>query len=116
MGYFEAELSRDWEDKIEDLPGDNFIEQGQIKRAISGNEFWIFGETGGEDYLPGIDLAEFWQAYERWDDFHYFGLPLGRGSGAETRQTKIILKIGQKAWNAAESWKIRNAGEPDIDK
>ena len=116
MGYFEAELSKTWEDKIEDLPHDDFIEQGQIQLAREGKDFWIFGEDGEEDWLPGIPLEDFWEVYERWEDFHYFGLAHGRGTVAETRQTKMILKIGQKAWEAAESWKIKNAGNPDIDK
>ena len=104
-----------WGDKIEELPGDNFIEQEQIQNAISGKRYWIFPEYD-KVWLPEIPHSDFWKIYQRWEDFHDFGLPLGRGSYYETKQTKTILKIGQRAWEASENMKIRNSGKPTIDK
>ena len=97
------------------MPGDDFIEQSEIKRAVEGKRFWIFSEDG-QNYLPGIKRNLFNQIYERWEDFYYFGLPLGKGSYHETSQTRILLKIGQRAFEFTENFNQRNAGKPNIDK
>lgn len=69
-------------DSAEKLPNDYFIIQREITKAVSGKKYFINKFYDGSDkakpeHLPAIEYGEFFEYYELWENFHYFGYPQG---------------------------------------
>jgi len=110
MGYSGARFEDGFETKVEELSADIFLEQQEIKSALSGRDFCIIGDDGDDVQLPGISPEDFWNLYySLWEDFHDFGiLPNGGGTKDESRLTLTIIRIGLRAWDEAQNWKRAN--------
>lgn len=117
MGYSGARFAPDFLDKIEDLPGYEYLEQGEIKKALEGKPFCVLGDNGENEHLPGIETARIWQYYQLWEDFHCLNvLPHGRGTLDEERWVLDVIKAGVKAWRSTENWRLTNPVRAGIDK
>lgn len=98
LGYFdEYEYVQDFDLKAEEIPK-GFIIQREIKKAIDGKDFFYQdGKTLEKVACQGVSFQDFLYYYRIWEDFHYFGLPHGRGSVNERRWVLDIIKIFEKA-------------------
>lgn len=89
-------------DKVENFPG-GFMIQRQIERAVTGKSFTIYDPDTMEPIrLQGVSWEEFYHYYQIWEDFHYFGLPQGRGSLEERRWLLDFLKVFTKTHKEVE--------------
>lgn len=98
------------------MPGDEIIEQGEIKKAINGEIYSVYGENGDPVYLPVIDVWDFWNAYKMWENYHYFGLPPSVDWSDGESQFLELIKIGEKAWQSTETWRREQASKPTVRK
>lgn len=105
MGFYaETDYDDDFWDKAEELPG-CFIIQREIQKAVRGEDFFYNDEdTGKPVKLIGIDISVFAYYYKLWEDYHYFGLPGGRGSSSERRWLLEHLKTFEKAYRMTKDW------------
>ena len=100
MGYValdDSEYDPLFDTKAEDIPG-GFIIQREIRKAVRGENFFLNDEETGEPVrVPGVTPECFWYYYKLWENFHYFGLPQGKGWQAEREWLLEILKAFEKA-------------------
>ena len=83
-------------DKAEELP-DGFIIQREIKRAVTGQNFFYNNSHGKPVRCEAVDMGEFNFYFQLWDDFHFLKLlPHGRGSADERRWVIDFIKMFEK--------------------
>ncbi len=91
-------------DKAEQIPG-GLIIQREIKKAANGQNYFINDEkTGKPIRLQSFTGEEFNYYYKLWEDFHYFGLPHGKGSAQERRWLLEFLKAFDRAFKDVEAF------------
>ena len=99
------------------MPGNDFIEQGQITACLQGREFWVCADfdthKDGKEWVHSpfqiINGDTFYKYYhEYWENFHYFGLPQGKGSDAEPRWLIDFIKFFENLFASVEAWRIEN--------
>lgn len=98
LGYQDEPLDAFFWDKVDELP-DCFIIQREIGKALDGESFFIFDERHQKKRCQGISQSEFFYYFRIWDDFHFFGLPNGKGSSFEKRWLLDFLKLFQNTYN-----------------
>ena len=87
----------DFDLKAEEIPGE-FILQREIRNASKGKDFFINSDQTGEAiYFDGVPLDHFFYYYKIWENFHYFGLPYGKGWANEKAWLLEFLKAFTKA-------------------
>lgn len=117
MGYSEARFEKVFADKIEGLPGNIFLEQGEIKKALEGRSFFTIGDLGEDVLFPGIEIEQYLQYHGIWEDFHYTRcLPHGGGTLHEPKWIIDVIKIGEQSWNSAMNHIRANPIFAGIDK
>lgn len=113
---FSEALSGDsfFDDKIEPLPGDWFIEVGELKKARRGEPYIATNNEGGDVKI--IPLDGFPHYYGIWENFHYFGLPNGGGWYNELPWVIDFLKMFERIYNEIEGFRMerrRKLGSTD---
>jgi hypothetical protein len=100
LGYLQLSddyYSPEFATKADQLPGALII-QREIRKAAKGEDFFYNDEdTGKPMRCQGIPMEAFSYYYRIWENFHYFGLPAGRGWQAEREWMLEFLKIFEKA-------------------
>jgi hypothetical protein len=100
--------SRIFWDLAEECPG-FWIIQREIKKAVSGQDFFINDERGKPKRLSGIDYQEFIYYYDLWDNFHYFGYPNSLDWTEAKTWFNTILKRFENAYNRTQDFIIAKA-------
>ena len=85
-----------FQDDIVRLPGNYFITYGDIKKQREGESFTVICNDGEEREVTPPD--DFWELYEFWENYHYFGLPHGNGWANEAQETIDLLKAFERAY------------------
>lgn len=102
--YDDADFSDSMWDKAEQIPGALII-QREIRKAASGENFFINDErTGKPVRLQGVSREAWIYYYKLWEDFHYFGLQSGAGSGSERRWYLEFIKTFEKSYKDAVAY------------
>ena len=71
--------------------------QREVKKAITGQNFFYNNEEGKPVRCEGVHYSELMYYAMFWDDFHYLKvLPSGRGTLAERRWVIDIIKMFEK--------------------
>lgn len=79
--------------------------QQQIENAVNGLPFTVYDPDTKEPIrLQAVLREEFYHYYQIWEDFHYFGLPHGRGSSKERRWLLDFLKVFTRTHKQVESF------------
>ena len=88
LGFFDPDYFFDpfFADKIELLPNGDILEQSEISN---------------------YKTVEFFHYFELWENFHYFGLPHGKGWIEEKPFVIQILKAFQKCFDLYEIKQIQ---------
>lgn len=85
-------------DKAEQIPGALII-QREVRKAVNGENFFINDENTGKPIrLQGVNREAWVYYYKLWEDFHYFGLQGGAGSGSERRWYLEFIKTFEKSY------------------
>jgi hypothetical protein len=95
---------RFFDDKIEPLPGGYFIDVKNLRLA-RGNEPYIVVDDDGKELKMAI-VRNSGHYFEMWENFHYFGLPNGKGWYNELPWVINMLKSFQRIYNEIESFRI----------
>jgi hypothetical protein len=97
--YYDPEFDT----KAEEIPG-SYIIQREIRKAITGKDFFINDEDTGEAIrLTGISINDFHYYYKIWENYHYFGLPHNSGWSEERQWLLEFLKIFEKNYNSCKN-------------
>lgn len=105
LGYKPGQKTHDifW-DKVEDICGFYMI-QREISKAVNGQSFFINNEdTKKPEYYEPIDYTIFIYYYNLWENFHYFGLPHGKGWIDEREWLLNFLKVFENAYNVVQNF------------
>ena len=89
------------------MPGNYFIECGDIKKFYDGNDFLVICPDGEERKIPYP--SSFWEAFNLWENTHYFGLPGGGGWRSELPYTVKLLKAFKRAYEDIEAYRQEKA-------
>lgn len=97
-------------DKIEELPGNWFIEIAELKKFKQGNPCKvIIGDselTVSPMTQPFNDYPYF---FNFWENFHFFGLPNGQGWINELPWVVDFLKLFERVYNEIQVFKMNKA-------
>jgi hypothetical protein len=77
-------------DKIEVLPDGDIVEQ---------------------QYILDYKTEEFYYYYNVWENYHFFGLPHGKGWVNEPEWLIEFLKSFEKAYRKFQNWEIEKASK-----
>lgn len=87
------------------LPGDWVIENRDIKKFHDGEIFTVMNPDGENIELEPFE--DFGSYYEMWENYHYFGLPHGKGWIDELPWVINFLKYFNKIHNDIEIYRIK---------
>ena len=72
-------MNKTFWDKAVDFPGFFMIER-EIDRCLKGEKFFINVQTDDgikSEHLPPVDFQAYIYYYTLWENYHFFGYPLG---------------------------------------
>jgi len=95
-------------DDFHPLPGGYGIKYKEIKNCREFKGFYV-SDSGGNKLFIKMDESineAFFSYYELWENYHYFGLPHGRGWINELPWVVDFLKFYDKIYNEIEVYKI----------
>jgi len=95
-------------DEFEELPGGWLIEYRELGKARKNEKFRVKNHSG--DWL---DIEPDWNGFayyfDIWENFHYFGLPNGKGWAQEQSWVIEFLKSFQRVFNSIEAFRVKKS-------
>jgi hypothetical protein len=103
LGYLDlsdSDYDNEFDTKAEELPG-GYIIQREIRKAKNGSSFFFNDvETGKAVRCSPVTISDFMYYFKIWENFHFFGLPQGKGWEAERTWLLEFLKVFERLYKA----------------
>jgi len=95
-------------DDFQQLPRGYGIKNKEIRNCRECKDFYISDDNGKKTFIKMDKSIQecFYAYYELWENYHYFGLPHGKGWINELPWVVDFLKYYDKIYNEIEVYRI----------